>query len=158
MQVEVLEQHKWLKQMVGRWEFDIRSTMAPGQEPEHSTGAETMSMLGDAWLISEGGSGEGDQAWKSMLTLGYDPKQERFVGTFVASMMTHLWIYNGTLDGSGKALTLDTEGPNFTDGAMAKYQDIYTMVGPDERTLASRALNEDGSWFEFMFATYRRVG
>ena len=45
------------------------------------------------------------------MTLGYDPVQKRFVGTFIGSMMTHMWIYNGTLDAAGKVLTLDTEGP-----------------------------------------------
>lgn len=26
-------------------------------------------------------------------------------------MMTHLWIYEGSLDQAGRVLTLDTEGP-----------------------------------------------
>ena len=47
----------------------------------------------------------------TIMTLGYDPQKERFVGTFVASMMTHMWHYNGSLDAAEKVLTLDTEGP-----------------------------------------------
>jgi hypothetical protein len=59
------------------------------------------------------------------MTLGYDPQTQRFVGSFVASMMTHLWPYNGTLNAEGTVLTLDAEGPSFAgDGATAKYQDI----------------------------------
>ncbi len=158
MQVEITEQHKWLQQLVGRWAFDMSCVMGPDQEPEKSTGAETLIALGGLWVIGEGGGGEGDQAWASRLTLGYDPAQQRFVGTFVASMMTHLWLYNGTLDDAGTTLTLDTEGPNMTDGRMAKYQDLYTITGPDGRTLTSRMLGPDGEWVEFMTATYRRVG
>ena len=157
MQVEVLEQHRWLQQLVGKWEYDMSCVMAPGQEPEVGKGSETLNMLGDIWLTSEGDGGEGEQAWKSILTLGYDPQQQRFVGTFIASMMTHLWVYNGTLDESGKVLTLDTEGPNMTDGTMTKYQDIHSVVGPDERTLTSRALDAEGNWSDFMTATYRRI-
>ena len=43
-------------------------------------------------------------------------------------MMTHLWIYNGALDESEKILTLDTEGLNFSQSAIAKYQDIIEFV------------------------------
>lgn len=158
MQVEVLEQHKWLQQFVGRWTYDMSCVMTPGQEPEVGQGAETLDMLGEIWLVSEGGSGQGEAAWKSILTLGYDPQQQRFVGTFIASMMTHLWVYSGSLDASGRVLTLDTEGPNMTDGSMTKYQDIHTLVGPDERTLTSRAMDAQGNWSEFMTAVYKRVG
>ena len=49
------------------------------------------------------GEGEGEcpdgTMAKSIITLGYDPEKQRFVGTFVASMTTHLWPY----DGSSKA-------------------------------------------------------
>ena len=158
MQVEVLEQHKWLSQLVGRWACEMSCVMAPGQEPEVGTGAEALSMLGDIWLVSDSSGGEGEAAWKSILTLGYDPAQQHFVGTFIASMMTHLWLYHGSLDESGRVLTLDTEGPSMTDGSMSKYQDIHTILGPDERTLTSRVLDEAGNWSEFMTATYRRVG
>ncbi len=38
---------------------------------------------------------------RSIMTLGLiDPQQKRFVGTFIASMMTHLWVYNGAFDES----------------------------------------------------------
>lgn len=53
-------------------------------------------------------------------------------------MMTHLWIYEGSLDEAGRVLTIDTEGPN-TDG-MRGYQDIVTLESGDRRTLASRML------------------
>ena len=158
MQVEITDQHRWLQQLVGRWEFEMSCVMGPDQEPQKSTGAETLTSLGGAWVIGEGGSGESDEQWSSRLTLGFDPAQQRFVGTFVASMMTHLWLYNGTLDEAGKTLTLDTEGPNMTDGKTTKYQDLYTVLGPGERTLTSRMLDAQGNWVEFMSATYRRVG
>jgi hypothetical protein len=91
------------------------------------------------------------------MTLGYDPQTERFVGTFIASMMTHLWPYNGALDATGKVLTLDSEGPSFAgDGTMAKYQDIIEFINDDHRTLSSQVLGPDGQWQPFMKAHYRR--
>lgn len=72
--------------------------------------------------------------------------------------MTHMWTYDGTLDESGKVLTLDTEGPNFSgDGSMAKYQDIIEIVDDNHWILRSRALGDDGKWIPFMEGHYRRV-
>jgi Protein of unknown function (DUF1579) len=88
--------------------------------------------------------------------LGYDPQQNRYVGTFVGSMMTHLWLYNGTLDATGKVLTLDTEGPNFEQSGMTKYKDIIEVVSADHRMLTSQILTADGQWVQFMTAHYHR--
>ena len=71
-------------------------------------------------------------------------------------MMTHLWIYNGALDESEKILTLDTEGLNFTQSAIAKYQDIIEFVSDDHRIMRSQILGDDGNWQQFMTAHYRR--
>lgn len=94
----------------------------------------------------------------SIMTLGYDPQKERFVGTFIASMMTHLWPYEGTLDAAGKVLTLDSEGPSFTgDGKVVKYQDVIELKSDDHRTLSAYMLTDDGKWQHFMTAHYRRT-
>jgi len=42
------------------------------------------------------------------------------VGTFVGSMMTHLWLYEGEREVNSEVLPLDSEGPSFSgDGKMA---------------------------------------
>ena len=93
----------------------------------------------------------------TLMTLGYDPQKERFVGTFIGSMMTNLWVYEDELDKDEKVLTLNTEGPDFTrPGKTAKYQDIIEFRSDDHRVLTSRALSEDGQWHQFMTAHYHR--
>ena len=79
------------------------------------------------------------------------------MGTFVGSMMTYLWIYDGELDASERVLTLEADGPSFTDpGAIAKYRDVVEIVSDDHRMLRSSVLGDDGEWHEFMTAHYRR--
>jgi hypothetical protein len=96
---------------------------------------------------------------KMLMTLGYDPRRKRFVGTWVGSMMTHLWAYEGALDPGGTVLTLDTEGPSFAGvGGLARYQDLTEWQGDDHRILRSRMLGNDGTWYGFMTAHYRRMG
>jgi hypothetical protein len=103
------------------------------------------------------GAGPDGSTMTSIMTLGYDPQTKRFVGTFIASMMTHLWIYNGTLNANGKVLTLDTEGPDFSGGSnLVKYQDIIEFVSDDHRILKSQLVGPDGKWMQFMTAHYRR--
>jgi len=156
MKADVQKEHLWLSKLVGDWSFEAECLMGPGQPPVKTTGSQTVRMLGGLWMIGEG-EGEcpdGSRA-KSIITLGYDPEKQRFVGTFIASMMTHLWPYEGTLDGN--VLTLDSEGPSFSgDGTTVKYQDIVELRDDDHWILRSRMPGEDGKWLEFMSAHYRR--
>ena len=54
------------------------------------------------------------------MTLGFDPQKGGYVGTWIGSMTSFLWIYRGTLDRAEKILTLDTEGPNFDGEGLAR--------------------------------------
>lgn len=131
--------------------------MTEGGEGKYR-GSEVVKSLGDLWIIGEGTSEMPDGGRFDMrLTLGFDPKQGRFVGTWIGSTMTFLWVYDGELDAAEKKLTLNSKGPSFANpGALANYQDIIEIIGPNERTLTSRLQGEDGKWTEFMKVTYRR--
>src|SRR4051794_10167339 len=100
--------------------------MGPDQPPSKFTGTDRVRTLGGLWVVCEGqGAMPGGGMATMIMTLGHDPAKKRFVGTFIGSMMTHLWLYDGGLDQAGKVLTLDAEGPNFTEpGKTAKYQDM----------------------------------
>ena len=158
MKADVLKEHLWLQKLDGDWTFEAECFMGPDEPPHKSTGMQTVRSLGGLWSICEGdGEAPDGSKVRSIITLGYDPQKQRFVGTFIASMMTHMWVYEGTLDAAGKVLTLDTEGPGMSgDGKMVKYQDIIEFFSDDHRVLRSRMLGDDGNWREFMTAHYRR--
>lgn len=158
MMAEPTNEHRWLLRMVGEWSFEGECMMGPDQPPMKSTGNCVTRSLGDLWTLNEGwGEMPGGGEMRSIITLGYDPAKGKFVGTFTASMMTHLWLYEGSLDAAGKVLTLDAEGPSMTgDGGMAKYQDIVTVENDDHWILSSQMLGPDGQWHKFMTAHYRR--
>src|SRR2546425_6168325 len=103
MHVEPQQEHHWLQQLVGEWVFENECSMGPDQPPGKFTGAETVRTLGGIWVLCEGrGEMPGGGIAISVMTLGYDPSKKRYLGTFVASMMTHLWQYDGALDAAGK--------------------------------------------------------
>ncbi|MHB8763855.1 MAG: DUF1579 domain-containing protein [Deferrisomatales bacterium] len=152
-------EHRWLHRLVGEWTFEGEATMAPGSPPERFAGTESVRSLGGLWILAEGrGEMPGGGTANTLMTLGYDPHRRRFVGTFVASMMTHLWVYEGALDGAGTVLGLDTEGPNpAAGGRMAKFRDEIELRGDDHRVLTSRLLGEDRRWHPVMTSNYRRL-
>ncbi len=160
MDLTITPEHRWLQRLVGEWTSEAACVMAPDQDPVTMPGREAVSALGDVWIIGRGeGEMPGGGTGHTILTLGYDPAKGRFVGSFIGSMMTTLWLYDGTLDAAGRVLTLDSSGPDFsTPGRVAPYQDIITLETPDARTMTSRMQAADGAWHTVMTARYRRVG
>jgi len=159
MNIELQKEHQWLQKLVGEWTFESDCGMGPGKPPEKSKGTESVRSLGGLWILAEGrGEMPGGGAMTTIMTLGYDPQKKRYVGTFVASIMTHLWVYDGALDAAERVLTLDTEGPDMAaEGKMAKYKDVMEWKSDDHRVLTSHMLGDDGKWHGFMTANYRKV-
>lgn len=160
MQSEPVSQHRWLKQLVGEWTYEYECKMGPDQPAMKLTGREKVRMLGDLWVIAEStGEMPDGGSMSSIMTVGFDPAKNRYVGSWVGSPMASMFIYEGQLDDSGKVLPLNTEGPSFTDPSkMARYQDVIEIVGEGKRTMTSQALGDDGTWTQFMQATYTRKG
>jgi hypothetical protein len=157
MFTETTDEHRWLLRMVGEWAYESSFEAEPGAEPVVATGRERVVPLGDLWIIGEG-SGEipGGGTMHSRMTLGYDPATGRYPGSWIASVLVHMFVYDGSREGD--VLTLETEGPAMTEaGGTARYRDIIELVGDDRRLLRSCVQGDDGMWTEFMRAEYRRV-
>ena len=91
------------------------------------------------------------------MTLGYDPDKGRYVGTWIGSMMTHLWVYEGALDAAERVLTLETEGTDMSgEGKLTKYRDAIEFKSEDHRVVVSSVQDDHGEWQQFVTATYRR--
>ncbi len=156
-------EHRLLLGMVGTWDYQSECQMGPDQAPMTQTGVETVKALGEIWIVSEWVTRDpqlGDHS--SLMTLGFDSAQGRFVGSFHSSMLPFLWVYNGALDPKASAegrqrLVLDTMGPDFSGaGGMAPYQDVFEFVDQQTRTLTSQSRDQNGEWSPFMRTTFRR--
>lgn len=155
MEFDVLDAHVWLKQLVGDWE--VVATM-PGHDPL-PTSRETVRAIGAFWIQAEGhGSMPSGDDYSSLLTLGYDPRVDHVVGSWIGSMMPHIFVYHGTLNAGSQELTLDCEGPDFADPTRsASFREVVTLLTDDHRTFTSSIEAADGSWTEIMRADYRRI-
>jgi len=155
---EPQKEHAWLQDLIGEWTFEGQATMEPGKPPEKFKGAESVRGLGGLWILGEGTSEmPGGCVGSTLTTLGYDPAKNKYVGTFIASMMTHLFVYEGAMDKTGSTLTLQTQGPHMAaEGKLAQYKDVIELKGSAHRVLRSYMLDDNGEWHRFMTADYRR--
>ena len=167
MIAEPQKEHHWLQKLVGDWTYESEASMGPDTPPISCEGTESVRSIGGLWIVAEGqgdwivaeGKREtpGGPPMTTLLTIGYDPQTKRFVGTFIGSMMANLWVYDGELDEAEKVLTLNAEGPDFTQpGKTGKYKDVIEFKNEDHRLFTSHALGDDGQWHQFMTANYRR--
>jgi hypothetical protein len=151
-------EHKWLRRLLGEWTYKMNAPAQAGQPAHESTGTESVRPIGYLWVAAETqGEMPGAGPMTSIMTLGYSPATKRFVGTWIGSMMTHMWVYDGELDPSGRVLTLTSDGPSMAnDGTMDTYQDVIEFKDDNHRTQTSRVRGKDGSWQPFMTVEYWR--
>ena len=158
MQVEPQKEHHWLQKLVGEWTYESEVKMGPDQSSKTFSGTETVRSLNGLWVIAEArGEMPCLEFAETVMTLGYDPQKQRYIGTWIGSMMTYLWQYDGELDSAEQALTLHSTGPDMSDETkMTQYRDVIELKGDNQRVMASYTLSDDGQWTPFMTTTYSR--
>lgn len=157
MFAEAQKEHRWLDQLVGDWTFAHECTMPDGTQVSNP-GTMECRMLGDLWLICESrGRSDDHGEWSAIMTLGFDPAQGQYIGTFIGSMMTHIWLYRGRLDASGMKLPMATEGPKFDGSGMGQYRDTIEILDGDTWVLSSELLTDEGTWVQFMQGKHLRA-
>ncbi len=155
---EPTKEHQILSRFVGEWSTKVEANMGPEQPPMECSGTLSSRMLGGFWVLNEMKGDMQGVPMNSMQTIGYDESKKKYVGTWVDSVSAFMWKYQGTLDKAGKVLTLEAEGPNFTDPTqLTKFQDIYEFASEDEIKMMSKMLGADGKWVSFMKGTFTRI-
>jgi len=150
-------EHDWLMQLVGDWEAVSEMEAEAGAEPTRWVGTEDIDAIGALWVVAEGEVDFGEEHFESRMTLGYDPEQRCFVGTWIDSVQSHLWNYRGQLDADQRALTLEAQGPSIVEpGRTTLYRDRIELVTPDHKRLVSAMREDDGTWTTYMEVDYYR--
>lgn len=151
------KEHAWLKQLTGEWVCDSEAILEPGKPPIKCQWTETVRSLGGFWAVNEMKSEMMGVAVTGVMTLGYDARTKKYVGTWILSLDGYLWKYEGTLDAAGKVLTLNTEGPDMTDPSkIVKMKDVIELTGPDSKVMTSHVQKPDGQWVKFMTLSAKR--
>lgn len=148
------KQHEWLHQLAGEWEVTSTVNM-PGDEKMTFSGTESVRVIGGFWVVAEGSCTVMDTPSTSIMTLGYDTAQQKYVGTFLSSGMDYLWVYSGKVE--GKKLILETSGAcPMMGGKIAPFREVIEIKNENERTFTSSVQLEDGSWQQMFASQYTR--
>ena len=119
---------------------------------------ETIEPLGELWVVTRAEGPGGEAPVRSMTTFGYDPALGKFVGSYVDTIQTRMWTYEGFLDESGTVLTFETEGPSMADPeGTTLYRDQYILEGADTKRIVTSAQDENGAWVQFAEMTGKRL-
>ena len=150
--------HDWLKKFAGDWEVENEGSMGEGQPTMKLKGTMNSQMIGGFWVQNVIKGEVTGIKIHGVQTIGYSAKKKKYVGTWVDGMNDHLWRYEGSIDDSGKKLTLAAEGPSMMESnKMNKYRDSYEFKTADLIIAESSMLGEDGKWITFMKGTMKRV-
>lgn len=146
-------EHAFLNRLVGRWQVKA-AEMSDG-----SDWVEIVRSLHGIWFLAEGhGRMPDGQEATTLLTLGHNGQTGKYTGSWIGSMMEHLWTYEGELSDDGQTLSLYATGPSFGDpSVMQEYREQIIFTDKDNRIFTSSTHEPDGSWKEFMRADYRRI-
>jgi hypothetical protein len=151
------KEHALLAQFAGEWNVTAETVPAPGEAAIKCEGTESAKLMGGFWLVSQAEANMMGMPVKSLLTIGYSPASKKYTGTFVCTMDSTLWKYDGAMDEKGQKLTLETEGPSPLDATKkAKFREILELKDKDHKTFTSFMQGDDGKWQQIVTMEYRR--
>jgi hypothetical protein len=158
MGTKPLPEHEWLNKLVGTWKVTSEMMMPDGTQAT-GEGTEEVVNFGGLWAIGEGKATMPDGAPMEYRSgLGYDVSFKAYKAFWVANVSSHLWKYDCELSADGKKMTMNCVGPDMMgDAETANYRDEIDIIDDNNRTLTSYGQQPDGSWVQFMKATYRRA-
>jgi hypothetical protein len=101
--------HKMLASLVGSWTTKTTSWIGPDQPAMESTGTcEQKLLLGGRYLQQEySGEMMGD-TFTGINLIGYDNHTKKYVSTWIDSMSTGIYFFEGTASDDGKTITQES--------------------------------------------------
>src|SRR5882672_5407809 len=117
--------------------------MEPGKPMMESKGIEIASMgLGGFWLSYEYKGEMMGAPFTGRGTMGYDQQKKKYVGTWIDSMKSGLFLSEGT--GDGKGFTMMAQGYCDGEGKAITMKQVYEVKDADHWTLTFLTPNPDG--------------
>jgi hypothetical protein len=142
--------HKVLEGMAGKWITKTKAWMEPGKPPSDSTGTcEAKMLLGGRYLQQEYMGDMMGSTFTGINIIGFDNYTKKYVSTWIDSMSTGIYFFEGTSSADGKTITQESryddpvQGPTtwrsvsrIVDANSMEYEMFITgKVGKDEKMM-----------------------
>ncbi|QDU36854.1 hypothetical protein Mal4_11540 [Maioricimonas rarisocia] len=141
--------HEILARDAGTWDCTLRMYLqGPDGEPTEYKGTEVNRLVsGDLYLRTRFTAKMGDRKFEGHGLMGYDPRSEKYTGTWVDNFSVIPSRFSGTYDAESKTLTIyntvvhDESGAEFKQKQVTVWEDdshkeftIYLVVESDGKT------------------------
>lgn len=154
---QVSDEHKLLHKDVGTWDATMKIFPQEGAEPIESKGTEKNELLqGGMWLVSRFSGEIFGMPFSGMGTVGYDPIDKKYVGTWVDSISPHLTVLKGEYDAAKKTMTSIAEGRDFETGQVTQSKHITRFIDDNTRVFEIHAKEEGGKERKVLEIQYKR--
>jgi len=140
------QEHDFLKNYVGEWDFTQSMRMSPADPWMEIQGTQTGRLVGDLWLLLEWKSDLEGAPMTGIGLVGYDPKKEKFVSTFVDSMHTAMASGEATLE--RRTLTTEVSTTDPKTGKPAKTRVVERVTGKDSISWEMYGTDKEGREYQ----------
>ena len=149
-------QHRLLASMAGSWDTKIRSWMEPGTLPMESTGTSEQKMiLGRRFLQQEFTGEMMGGTFTGIGVTGYDNHTKKYVSTWMDSMGTGIFFFEGTGSADGKTITQESRYDDPIKGPM-KWRSVTKIVDANTHVFEMFGTDKSGKEEKMMEITYTR--
>ena len=125
--------HKVLASMAGSWNTKTKAWMEPNKPPMESTGTcEQKMLLGGRYLQQEYNGEIMGSPFTGINLIGYDNHTKKYVSTWIDSMSTGIYYFEGTASADGKTITQESSYDDPVRGPMV-WRSVTRIV--DDNTL-----------------------
>jgi hypothetical protein len=149
---------KFLEKWIGKWETTSRIFMAPGAQPMESHGrAEYKWAIEGRWLEERFDGQMMGMQHKGVGLTGYDSFNKQFTGCWADSLNSSMINLTGSLDQTGKVLTMFGRMDEPTTGERGKTVRFQTTVIDDDTKKMTIDEVQYGQPFTVVEVTYKRA-
>ncbi|MBK8975773.1 MAG: DUF1579 domain-containing protein [Planctomycetes bacterium] len=151
-------EHEWLMTHVGEWIVDCAFYMDPSAPPLRVEARDTVEAFGRFFTIGRFRADMFGAPFEGIGTVGYDPRAEQFVSTWIDTMSPHLFHLTGHLGPDGRTLEMRGRAPEPNSGEPTDWRTVEQHVSPDERVFEMfMTLPQTGQEMKMFTHVYRRA-
>ncbi len=133
--------HKLLASFVGSWMTKTKGWMEPDKPPMESAGTCEQKMILDGRFLQQEYTGDMmGSPFTGINLIGYDNHTKKYVSTWVDSMGTGIYFFEGKASADGKTITQECRYDDPIKGPM-KWRSVTRIV--DDHTLVYEAYGTD---------------
>jgi len=150
------EPHRLLAKLEGSWKTRTTHWPVPGQPPVTGEGSCEQKMILDGRFLHQ--EFKGDMMGVPFIGIGvngYDNHTGKYVSTWMDSMATGLYYFEGTADAEGRTITQICNYDDPVKGPV-KWRSISRFIDDDTHEFEMFSIDQDGNEEKMMELTYIR--